>query len=198
MKIKRLLSQLVSDSIIESQVSKKLPTIDNFDVIIDRPKIAEHGDFSTNIPLVLAKKCKMSPQKIADIIIENISLNKSLSYVAFANPGFINFFIKNDYFYDELKKIQSQGLDYFKNTLGRKQKLQLEFVSVNPTGPLHVGHARGAVIGSSLYKILKLSDYYVEREYYINDAGNQMRLFNQSLIERIKEASRRTPAEQQH
>ncbi len=187
MKIKKLLSQLVSNSIIESQVSKKLPNIDNFDVIIDRPKIAEHGDFSTNLPLILAKICKMSPQKISEIIIENICSHKAINHVTFANPGFINFFINNDYFYDELKKIQSQGLDYFKNNYGRKQKLQLEFVSVNPTGPLHVGHARGAVIGSSLSKILELSSYDVEREYYINDAGNQMRLFNHSLIERVKE-----------
>ena len=187
MKIKKIISRLLVDSVTKSQSLGHIPRIDSFDVIIDRPKISDHGDFSTNIPLVLSKACKMSPKKISDILIENINSNSSIQEIEFAHPGFINFFITKDYFYQELEKIQNDGLDYFRNNYGLKQKIQLEFVSVNPTGPLHVGHARGAVIGSSLYNILKLSNYNVEREYYINDAGNQIRLFNDSLIERARE-----------
>jgi len=187
MKIKKIISRLLVESITKSQSLGHIPRLDSFDVIIDRPKISDHGDFSTNIPLVLSKACKMSPKKISEILIENINSNHSIHKIEFAHPGFINFFITKNYFYQELEKIQNDGLNYFRNNYGQKQKIQLEFVSVNPTGPLHVGHARGAVIGSSLYNILKLSNYNVEREYYINDAGNQMRLFNDSLIERVKE-----------
>ncbi|MBC63105.1 MAG: arginine--tRNA ligase [Chloroflexi bacterium] len=187
MKIKKIISRLLVDSIIRSQSLGLIPVLENFDVIIDRPKISEHGDFSTNLPLTLSKVCKMPPKKISEIIVENINSDPSINSIKFAPPGFINFFIDKDYFYEELEKIQNDGLDYFRNNYGKKQNIQIEFVSVNPTGPLHVGHARGAVIGSSLYNILKLSNYNVEREYYINDAGNQMRLFNDSLIERVKE-----------
>ena len=153
MKIKKIISRLLVDSITRSQSLGRIPVIESCDVIIDRPKISEHGDFSTNLPLALSKVCRMPPKKISEIIIEHINSDPSIRSIEFAPPGFINFFIENDYFYQELEKIQNDGLDYFRNNYGKKQKIQIEFVSVNPTGPLHVGHARGAVIGLSLIHI---------------------------------------------
>ncbi|RLL42858.1 arginine--tRNA ligase [Oceanobacillus piezotolerans] len=145
------------------------------EVILEKPKDKAHGDFATNIAMQLARIAKKAPRQIADDIIENLDQTKvSVEKVEIAGPGFINFFMKNDFLGEIIPAILEAGETYGKSKTGNGERVQVEFVSVNPTGDLHLGHARGAAYGDVLCNVLEASGYEVEREYYINDAGNQI------------------------
>lgn len=145
------------------------------DVVLEKPKDKSHGDFATNIAMQLARVAKKAPRQIAEAIVANLDASKaSVEKVDIAGPGFINFFMKNDFLTDLIPTILDAGNSYGKTEHGKGTKVQVEFVSVNPTGNLHLGHARGAAFGDVLCNVLSAAGYDVEREYYINDAGNQI------------------------
>lgn len=145
------------------------------DVILEVPKEKAHGDYSTNMAMQLARVAKKAPRAIAEALISHFDHSKAhIEKIEIAGPGFINFHMNNSYLTDLIPTILSAGEKYGESTVGNSQKVQVEFVSANPTGDLHLGHARGAAVGDSLCNILAKAGYDVSREYYINDAGNQI------------------------
>ncbi|MEH7443337.1 arginine--tRNA ligase [Bacillus sp. JJ1122] len=144
-------------------------------VVLETPKEKAHGDYSTNMAMQLARVAKKAPRQIAELLIENFDKSKaSIEKIEIAGPGFINFYMDNSYLTDLIPAILEAGDNYGESKVGNGQKIQVEFVSANPTGDLHLGHARGAAVGDSLCNVLSKAGYDVSREYYINDAGNQI------------------------
>jgi arginyl-tRNA synthetase len=166
---------------------------------LEAPREEAHGDYATSVAMVLASRAKKSPRKVAESIVERIKDSAGiLQKVEIAGPGFINFYVKEDTWAVLLEEVEKLGDGYGCSELGRGQKVMVEFVSANPTGPLHVGHARGAVIGDVIANILKASGYAVTREYYVNDVGNQMNNLGRSVYYRYLELQGKTvdfPAE---
>ena len=150
-------------------------------IVIDRPKIISHGDFSTNICLVLSKSLKKSPRDIASIIIEKIPASDLISKIEIAGAGFLNFFLSNKANNAIINNVLKLKNSYGENKTGNNQKIQIEFVSANPTGPLHVGHGRGAAIGDCLARLFKASGWAVTKEFYYNDSGAQIKNLTQSV-----------------
>ena len=189
MQITDTLANLVSEALESTQASGSLPAAGDVDIKIERPKMAEHGDFSTSLPLALARSMRMAPIQIAEAIASAIPENEMVGKVEVAAPGFVNFTLSTSWLQSQVDAVRSAGANFGSTTTGIGQSAQVEFVSVNPTGPLHVGHARGAVIGSSLANVLEAAGYEVQREYYVNDAGNQMRVFYDTLYSRYMQAA---------
>jgi arginyl-tRNA synthetase len=161
-------------------------TLPPFDV--EAPKQAEHGDLATNLALVLAKQAKLPPRKVAETIIQHLAGPAGmLDNVEIAGPGFINFFIADAFWYRVIPEIHQLGQAYGDSDLGAGRKVQVEFVSANPTGPLHIGHGRGAALGDALANLLSATGHTVVREYYINDVGNQILTLGKSLYFRLRE-----------
>lgn len=159
------------------------------EVTLEIPREKEHGDYATNVAMTLAREARKSPRQIAEIIVKH--LDTSGSYIAsfeVAGPGFINFQLDARWLGEALRSAEAEGAAYGRLHLGAGEKIQVEFVSANPTGPLHVGHGRGAVVGSVLANLLERAGYAVTREYYINDAGNQIANFAKSLDARYRQA----------
>lgn len=156
------------------------------DVIVEIPKDKRNGDYSTNIALTLTKDLGKNPMDIANMIAENIS-DDMIEKLEVVRPGFINIFISKKYLLNKLNEIIDKDKNYGKSDIGNNKKINLEYVSANPTGILHVGHGRGATYGDNLSRILSFIGYDVTREYYINDAGNQMNSLGISIKERYKE-----------
>ncbi len=173
-------------SIISSALDQILDDSSNIDIHIERPKTLEHGDYSTNIALQLTKILKKNPREIAQLIIEKIGLDPSIDRLEIAGPGFINFYLSSAGKSSIINSIFSQSTNYGHNLTGKNQKLQVEFVSANPTGPLHIGHGRGAAIGDSLARIMQANGWDVTREFYYNDAGQQINNLALSVQSRIK------------
>ncbi|MGX6445482.1 arginine--tRNA ligase [Neobacillus sp. K501] len=166
----------LKDEIRAAVIKASLATEEQIpDVILEIPKEKAHGDYSTNMAMQLARVAKKAPRMIAEALIENFDRSKaSIEKIELAGPGFINFYMNNSYLTDLIPTVLEAGEKYGETTVGGKQKIQVEFVSANPTGDLHLGHARGAAVGDSLSNILAKAGYEVSREYYINDAGNQI------------------------
>ncbi|MFP5107278.1 arginine--tRNA ligase [Neobacillus sp. C211] len=144
-------------------------------VVLETPKEKVHGDYSTNMAMQLTRIAKKAPRVIAEALIENIDRSKaSIEKIELAGPGFINFYMNNSYLTELIPTVLKAGERYGETTVGGNEKIMVEFVSANPTGDLHLGHARGAAVGDSLCNILDKAGYDVSREYYINDAGNQI------------------------
>ena len=150
-------------------------------VKLEVPKEKAHGDFATNISMLLAKELKMPPRKIAEAILSHIEKDKLIEKAEVAGAGFINFYLANSYLYPVLKYIEEMGTDYGRIDLGKGKKVMVEFVSANPTGPMHLGNARGGALGDCLASVLEYAGFDVTREFYINDAGNQIEKFGKSL-----------------
>lgn len=170
------IKEKLKDEIKASVVKAGLATEEQIpEVVLELPKDKAHGDYSTNMAMQLARVAKKAPRAIAEAIIENFDQSKaSIEKVEIAGPGFINFYMNNSYLADLIPTILEAGDAYGETSFGNKEKVQVEFVSANPTGDLHLGHARGAAVGDSLCNILDKAGYDVSREYYINDAGNQI------------------------
>ncbi|MHC0036558.1 arginine--tRNA ligase [Pseudoneobacillus sp. C159] len=159
------------------------------DVILETPKDKAHGDYSTNMAMQLSRVAKKAPKLIAEQLIENLDTQQaSIEKVEIAGPGFINFYMNNHYLTDLIPTVIEFDSKYGETTVGQNQKIQVEFVSANPTGDLHLGHARGAAVGDSLCNILEKAGYDVSREYYINDAGNQINNLARSVEARYFQA----------
>jgi len=150
-------------------------------IVLDRPKIISHGDFSTNLCLVLSKKLKKAPRDIAVMILEKISPSDLVSNIEIAGAGFLNFFLSSKANNEIINNVLNLKDAYGKNTTGGNKKIQIEFVSANPTGPLHVGHGRGAAIGDCLARLFDASGWVVTREFYYNDAGEQINNLTHSV-----------------
>lgn len=152
------------------------------DFIIEKPSNSANGDFSTNAAMAGARAFKKAPRAIAESIVNNMSLDDSLfDRAEIAGPGFINFYLSQQYYTEILKDIAAKGEDYGKSDYGKGKKVLVEFVSANPTGPMHIGNARGGAIGDCLAAVLDYAGYDVSREFYVNDAGNQIEKFATSL-----------------
>ena len=159
------------------------------DIEIEKPNQPDHGDAATNIAMQLARPLKSNPRKIAEQIVEHLDYDENkLSAVEVAGPGFINFRYADNYLYDQLEEILAQGDQFGRTDTRKDQKIQVEFVSANPTGPLTVGHGRNAVLGDTIARLLEWTGAGVEREYYFNNAGRQMRLLGESVRARYLEA----------
>lgn len=184
------LSKIVKDNILE-MIFEALNKVDknlNKDFRVEIPPNEQFGDFSTNVAMINAKNAKTSPRKLAEKIIGFLEKNSDVEKVEIAGPGFINLFLSQEFYQSKLKAILNEEAQaYFHAGLGDGQKIQLEFVSANPTGPLTVGHGRQAVIGDVLSSIYERFGYEVTREYYFNDAGRQMKLLAKSVYIRYNE-----------
>lgn len=184
-----MIAQLVEQALEAAQGSGALPAAGDVEVVIEKPKLAEHGDFSSSVALSLARAMSMSPLQIAERIAEHLPASPLVSDVSVAAPGFVNFTVSNSWLVSQIDEIINSSGKYGNTGDGTGQKVQVEFVSVNPTGPLHVGHARGAVLGSGIASVLEAAGYDVQREYYVNDAGAQMRVFYDTLYARFMQAA---------
>ena len=158
-------------------------------ITLENPKDKNHGDLATTLALTMAKVEGKAPRKIAEIVLANIQDEEGIiAKTEIAGPGFINFFLKQDRWRKTLFDIDAQAHEYGFRDVGRGEKVQVEFVSANPTGPLHVGHGRGAAVGDALANLLAATGHDVQREFYINDAGRQVRLLAQSIHARYQQA----------
>jgi arginyl-tRNA synthetase len=185
--MKEKIKSIIADSVLRAHKNKELPSAEFSEIEVEVPKIPSHGDFSTNIAMVAASIQKMPPQNIAKTILKFIEdPDHILAKSEIAGPGFINFFIKTEAWHPVLRKIHQENAAYGASNIGKGKKIQVEFVSSNPTGPLHVGHGRGAAVGDSVANILRYCGYDVQKEYYINDSGRQINTLGQSVYLRYK------------
>ena len=164
--------------------SNTMPEMD-----IEIPRQNAHGDYATNFAMVSASIQKMAPRKIAEALVSCIDHAGFIEKVEIAGPGFINFFLSDTAWHPVLERIFSEDTDYGRSDIGGGTRVQVEFVSANPTGPLHIGHGRGAAVGDSVSRILSFAGYDAEREYYINDAGKQIETLGRSVWLRLLEIS---------
>lgn len=178
----------VSEAINKAIQNGSLPNESVPGFSIEIPADRSHGDIATNAAMVSAKAFRTAPRKIADLILSNISLpDEMIEKVEIAGPGFINFFVNKNFYSNVLKEIKDLDEDYGKSNYGENKKVMVEFVSANPTGPMHLGNARGGALGDCLASVLQAAGYDVWREFYINDAGNQIDKFGLSLDVRYKQ-----------
>lgn len=182
------IERLVREAILAAQDTGDLPPFDLSQLLVERPQREEHGDYATTAALQLAKAARMSPLRVAEAIASRIPEAHFISRVDVAKPGFINFTLNDNWLARQVAEILAAGESYGSVSLGRGEKVQVEYVSANPTGPLHVGSGRNAVIGDSLANVLEAASYDVQREYYVNDTGTQMRLFAETLYARYAQA----------
>ena len=158
------------------------------EIQVERPGNSDHGDFATNLPLRLARATRINPLDLAQSLAAHIPTGDVIERVEAAPPGFINFYLKESWLQQQVETERQAGSQFGNVDFGQGRRMMVEFVSVNPTGPVHVGHTRGAVLGSALANILEAAGYEVVREYYVNDAGNQMRLFYESVLAAYKQS----------
>ncbi|PAK47760.1 arginine--tRNA ligase [Paenibacillus sp. 7541] len=170
------INSLVAEAVGDAAVAAGLVSREELpQVLLEVPKDKAHGDLATNLAMQLTRIAKKNPRQIAEAIVEHLDKEKaSIEKADIAGPGFINFTLDKSYLYPVVELVQQQGADYGRVDLGKGQRVQVEFVSANPTGSLHLGHARGAAVGDALCNLLDYAGYEVTREYYINDAGNQV------------------------
>ena len=181
--------EILIEVLKELSAQSVLPIDTDFsNITVEPPKDSRHGDMSTNAAMVLSKSVEVKPRELAQIISEALSPKEIISSVDIAGPGFINITLSNSSWHDLLSAILMSGVNFGKSGMGSSQKVNVEFVSANPTGPLHVGHTRGAVFGDALANLLAYSGYDVTREYYINDGGSQVDVLARSIFLRYQEA----------
>src|SRR6476659_9771114 len=162
--------------------------IDFSRVVVEPPRDASHGDMATNAAMVLAKEAGAKPRDLAEKIAERLRADDLVASVDIAGPGFINLTLKPQVWSDALRTVLREGAAYGRSAIGGGEKVNVEYVSANPTGPMHVGHCRGAVFGDALCSLLQFSGFDVTREYYIHDAGAQVDVLARSAFLRYREA----------
>ena len=187
MLIRENIAHLVKQALTDAQADDALPSVAVDEVAIERPQNPEHGDFASSLPLKLARPMRMNPLQIAERIAERIPADGLLQSASAARPGFINFALSQAWLQRQVDTIRQAGDAFGSIDAGGGQRVQVEFVSANPVGPLHIAHARGGVIGSALANALQAAGYDVTREYYFNDAGAQIGHFSRTLLARYKQ-----------
>lgn len=186
--MKTSIQNMVQEALTKAHTNGKLPSGDFPDINVEEPRVETQGDFAVNTAMVMAKTQKMAPRKIAEIILEHIDdADGIIAKSDIAGPGFINFFLKPKAYHPVLHRVHEQDGQYGASTMGKGIKTQVEFVSANPTGPLHVGHGRGAAVGDSVARILRFCGFDVSTEYYINDSGRQINTLGRSVYLRYLE-----------
>ncbi len=182
---KKMIGQAVKsafDTAVEKGVLNPAETVLVEDILhLEVPKDKQHGDFACNIAMLLAKALRMPPRAIADAIVAEIEVGGEIEKVEVAGAGFINFYLSNDRLYEVIRAIEEKGEDYGRIDMGKGKKVMIEFVSANPTGPMHMGNARGGALGDCMASVMEYAGYDVNREFYVNDAGNQIEKFGKSL-----------------
>ncbi|MEM9102036.1 MAG: arginine--tRNA ligase [Pseudomonadota bacterium] len=186
--MKELVFELIQQAIQDLQKNQVIPNDFEAKFQVDRTKNKAHGDFATNAAMTLTKMAKRPPREVAQMLIDALPNSKSVEKVEIAGPGFINFFLTSDSHTQVIPTILGEKSAFGRSNLGTGQKVHIEYVSANPTGPLHVGHGRGAAFGATLSNLLRFSGYEVHREYYVNDAGRQMHILAASVWLRYLEA----------
>jgi arginyl-tRNA synthetase len=186
--MKEQLQQIILSAFDKAIEKGNLKSPNTSQPVIEKPRQESHGDFSTNIAMVSASIQKMAPARIAKILVDHMDdPNHMIERTEIAGPGFINFYLTPDAWIAKLKDIHKQGAHYGSSNMGNNESVLVEFVSANPTGPLHIGHGRGAAVGDSIASILSFSGYDVQREYYINDSGRQIHTLGRSVYLRYCE-----------
>lgn len=174
-------------ALLSSALSRAFEGTEAPDFLIEVPKDKANGDYSTNMAMLLARTLKKAPRDIATEIVNNIESDSAVEKVEVAGAGFINFYLNNSYIYEVLKEIEEKGADYGCLDIGKGKTVNVEYVSANPTGPMHMGNARGGAIGDCLAAVLSKAGYSVTKEFYVNDAGAQIDKFGRSLEARFIE-----------
>ena len=185
LRVKERISEAISEAVLSGF---DLPRDVLPKVLLEKPKERSHGDFATNVAMILSKHLKVPPRGIAEEVVRRLKLDKGLvKKVEVAGPGFINFFIADEVILGNLLEVRKAGRDYGRNDMGKGKKVQVEFVSANPTGRITAGNARGAALGDCIANILSFSGFEVHREYYINDVGTKILLLWKSVNARFRE-----------
>ena len=192
--VRDVILKMVTQAVEQTQRDGVLQLETLPDIQVERPANPEHGDFATSLPLRLARATRINPLHLAEELAQHVPTGEEVERVVAAPPGFINFYLRDRWVQQQVEAVRQSGAEFGRVDLGRQKKVMVEFVSVNPTGPVHVGHTRGAVLGSTLANILEAADYDVTKEYYVNDSGNQMEAFYRSVYARYQQALG-TPAE---
>ena len=188
--VKEHLRELVAQALLDLRRQDRIPQdLATPDYVIERTKSREHGDYATNIALLLAKPAGMKPRELAEALVANFGETQHVSRIEIAGPGFINFKISQPCRLATVRRVFEQGAQYGRQAPGSRDSLTVEFVSANPNGPLHVGHGRGAAYGASVANLLEAAGHKVQREYYVNDAGRQMDILAVSVWLRYHELS---------
>ena len=191
--MKQKLKQLILSAAQAAYGAGDLPSGEFPEFVVEVPKVKSHGDFSTNLAMIMARQQKMAPRKIAEILLAHLNDHLGLLVKSdIAGPGFINFFMQISAWLPVLNDVHQKDERYGESNIGRGRKIQVEFVSSNPTGPLHVGHGRGAAVGDSTANILAICGWDVQKEYYINDSGRQIQTLGRSVFYRMKELAGET------
>jgi len=184
--MKTVIKKIIHDALEKAQQAGELELSSFPEIVVEKPKDEKMGDFSTNIGMTLAKSERKNPKTIAESVARHLK-SGDLSKVEVAGPGFINIKMSQEFFLKRLRNAVSQGENFGSSDSGQGTKVMIEFVSANPTGPLHVGHGRGAAVGDCLARIMKKAGYDLSTEYYINDVGNQMNFLGRSTWLRYRE-----------
>ena len=181
------IEELVRAALAAAQRAGELPEFDVADLGLERPADPANGDWSSTVAMRSAKLARRAPRDIAAAVLAHLPADPSIERVEVAGPGFINFYLATDSANEVFRTVREQGRDFARSDLGAGTHVQVEFVSANPVGPLHVGHGRWAALGDSLCRVMELAGYDVEREYYINDHGSQMDVFGHSVSMRYQQ-----------
>ena len=185
---KERIDQMLREACAAAAAEGLLPEGAVLEGSVEIPKDSSNGDYAANHAMTGARALHMAPRKIAEALVSRLDLSGSwFSSVEIAGPGFINFRLSDSWYADVLRSIASEGVDYCRSDEGKGKKIMVEFVSANPTGPMHMGNARGGVLGDSLASVLDRAGYAVEREFYVNDAGNQIEKFAASIDARYRQ-----------
>ncbi len=187
--MKQGVKEIIETAVYEAREAGELTTDESSlpGIVVEQSKKEEFGDFSTNIAMLLTKSERRPPRDIAEKLAERIASSESVTKAEVAGPGFINIFLDRSFWVDLLERILSCKELYGTSSIGKGKKVQVEFVSANPTGPLHIGHGRGAAVGDALSRVLKAAGYDVTKEFYINDAGRQVYNLGESIKMRVDE-----------
>ncbi|RLA78330.1 MAG: arginine--tRNA ligase, partial [Deltaproteobacteria bacterium] len=185
--MKARLRALIEEALRRAVAEGELPEGEFPSVALEYPPEERFGDYATNLALVLAPRFKLPPREVATRLLKHLEGDDFLARVEVAGPGFVNFFLKDEVWFEALREACLRGEGYGRCEVGKGRRVLVEFVSANPTGPLHIGHGRIAAFGDTLSRVLELAGWRVEREYYINDIGTQMELLGRSVYARYRE-----------
>jgi arginyl-tRNA synthetase len=173
-RVKDQLRHLVLRAIARLQAEGLLPPAAAPAFVIERTRNRDHGDFACNAAMLLAKPARRNPREVAQAIVAALAQSAGINKVEIAGPGFVNFFLSPTAYHEEVRRVLAAAQEYGRNDSGAQRKMQIEFVSANPTGPLHVGHGRAAAVGDCLARLFTATGWHVAREFYYNDAGAQI------------------------